>query len=194
MKPASAFKYQGKRIRFHYPIIFFHLLKSPQSLLLSFSPHRSFCFYMTYSNWTLLRYFICREDKRPNGLDWQILGTADNADCALLSSSGAVTWTLTGVMRLGCLVSQHFNLSLQEETPSFVPIKHSGGGDEWTGMFFVLLVLFHFAEILKHPLQQGQESRCCLSSFLGRRVILFLFLCLSLSLFIFSITSWKKEF
>lgn len=91
-------------------------------------------------------------------------------------------------MRLRCFVSQDFNLSLQEEALSSMLIKQYVGGDEGTGKFFVLLVLFHFAEIPKHPLQQGQEYRY-LSEFLGRRAILFFSLCLSLSLFLFSNTN-----
>lgn len=141
-------------------LYFIHLPKSLQILCLPFSSHVSFCFYMTCTNWTLPRYFTCKENKRPNGLDWQILGSRDNTGCTLLSSNGAVAQTLTEVMRLGCSVSQDFNLSLREEALSSMLIKHYGGGDEWTGKFFVLPVLFHFAEILKHPLQQGQESRC----------------------------------
>lgn len=81
--------------------------------------------------------------------------------------------------------SLHLSFSPQEKTP----IEHSGGEEEWMGIFFVLLSPFHFAEILKHPPQQGQECRWVLSLLLGSRESLFI----SLSLFLFSITTWKKN-
>jgi len=141
--------------------LFFFLFAKipPQIFHLPFSPHTFFCFCVTYSNWTLPKYFTCKESERPNGLDWQILGSGDNTVCALLSSSGAVAQTLAEVMRLGCFVLQDFNFSLQEKALSSMLRKRYGSGDKWTGKLLVLLVLFYFAEILKYPPQQGQESR-----------------------------------
>lgn len=139
----------------------------------------------------ITEYFTCSADE----MDWTGRFWAVELMLTVLSFIRCCSYlTLTEVVRLGCLVSQHFSLSLREKTPSFFPIKHSGGEGEWMRIFFVLLALFDFAEILKHPLQQGQECRWFLSSLLGTRESLFLFLCLNLSLFLFSITTWKKKF
>lgn len=60
---------RGKDFFFHYTFIFFHLPKSPQSLLLSFSPHTWFCLYTTHSNCNYWDILFVGQMKGP--VDWR---------------------------------------------------------------------------------------------------------------------------
>lgn len=163
-----------------------------QHLFLCFSPHTSFSFYMTHCNWNHWDILLGGQMKGP--VDWRAEFGEWSWGCLcspLLRCCSSLT--LPEVMRLGSLVSQHS--SLQEKTASFVPIKHSGAGEEWMGLSLSSFTLQKSWNWNTQPSTAARTrmQEIFLSSFLGSEVIIFLFLCLSLPLFLFSITIWKKK-